>query len=107
MMHIKMIFSFLPRTDKHIAGNTLHSSDNSVMQLIQLLHFFVTCLYKPAEERIQNSQIWLMRGARKWVSLFLSNDEEVPCPKRHEYSLRSEVVHQLTGKLLPQGRDTK
>jgi len=42
MTHIKMTFSSLPGTGKHFTGNTICSSDDSVMQLICVLHFFTT-----------------------------------------------------------------
>jgi hypothetical protein len=38
------------------------------------------------------------KGAREWVPLFLSNDQETPCSERHEHNL-------VTGKLFPQGHD--
>jgi hypothetical protein len=41
------------------------------------------------------------KGATQCVSLFLSNDQETPCPERHEHDWRSEVVCHLTGKLFP------
>jgi len=41
------------------------------------------------------------REAREWVPLFLSNDQETPCPERHKHDGKSEVVHRLTGKLCP------
>jgi len=37
--------------------------------------------------------------------LFLSNDQETPCPEKHEHDRRSEVAHHVIGKLFPQGRD--
>jgi hypothetical protein len=39
--------------------------------------------------------------------LFLSKDQETPCPERHKHDRRSEVVHHLTGKLFPQGHEAK
>jgi hypothetical protein len=31
-------------------------------------------------------------GTREWVSLFVSNDQEISCPERHQHNQRSEVV---------------
>jgi hypothetical protein len=39
---------------------------------------------------------------REWVSFFLPNNQETPCPERHEHSGKSEMMHHLTGKLFPQ-----
>jgi len=36
--HIKTIFNFWPGTDMHLSGNALCSSDDSVTQLIHILH---------------------------------------------------------------------
>jgi hypothetical protein len=47
------------------------------------------------------------RGDQGMGPLFLSNDQETPCPERHKHDRRSEVVHHRTGKLFPQGNDTK
>jgi hypothetical protein len=46
-------------------------------------------------------------GAREWIICFLSNDQETLCPERHKHDSRNEVVHNLTGKLFPQGHDIK
>jgi hypothetical protein len=46
-------------------------------------------------------------GAKEWAPLFLSNDQELACPERHEHGRRSEVVCHLMGKLFPQGYDVK
>jgi hypothetical protein len=62
--------------------------------------------YKPPKENIQRRQSEEY-GAKKWVPLFLSNDQETPCPERHEHNRRSEVVHHLTVKLFPQGYEAK
>jgi hypothetical protein len=37
----------------------------------------------------------------------LSNDQETPCPERHEHKGRSKVVHVQTGKLFLQKYDAK
>jgi hypothetical protein len=47
------------------------------------------------------SQMWRTGGGQERVPLFLLNDQETPCPERHEHDGRIEVVHHLTGKLLP------
>jgi hypothetical protein len=60
-------------------------------------------LYKLPGETIWRNQIWKNMGAREWVPLLLSNDQETPCPERHEHK-RSEMMHDVTGKLFPQGR---
>jgi len=39
--------------------------------------------------------------------LLPSNDQNIPCPERHENDGRSEKMHHLTGKLSPQGHDSK
>jgi hypothetical protein len=49
--HIKTIFSFSPGTGKHFIGNALCHSDDSVTQLIHILHFFTINVFnKPAEK---------------------------------------------------------
>jgi hypothetical protein len=55
----------------------------------------------PEESNLENKEVW------EWVPLFLCNDQEIPCPERREHNERSQVVHHLTGKLSPQGHDTK
>jgi len=45
-------------------------------------------------------------GTRECIPLFLSNDQEITCPERHT-GQESDVVDHLTGKLFPQGHDTK
>jgi len=51
-----------------------------------------------------NSQKKKFRGVKSGMGpLFLSNDQETPCPQRHENDWRSEVVHHLTVKLFLQG----
>jgi len=37
------------------------------------------------------------KGGRECFPLFLSNDQETPCPERHKHNERSEVVYHLTG----------
>jgi hypothetical protein len=54
MTHIKMTFSLSPGTDKHFIGNSLCSSENSVMQFIHILYIFTinNVFYKLLEEKI-------------------------------------------------------
>jgi hypothetical protein len=40
-------------------------------------------------------------GAREWVSIFLFNNQDVPCPERNKHE-RREVVQHVTEKLFPQ-----
>jgi hypothetical protein len=47
------------------------------------------------------------KGVRNWVPLFLYNEQEIPCPERHEYDGIIEALHHLTGKLFPQEHDAK
>jgi hypothetical protein len=51
--HNQMIFSFSPDTGMDFTGNALRSSDNSVTQLIHILHFFTinNVIYNPPEEK--------------------------------------------------------
>jgi hypothetical protein len=44
-------------------------------------------------------------GAREWIPLLLSNEQDTSSLGRHEYDGRSEVVNHVTGKLFPQGHD--
>jgi hypothetical protein len=67
MTYIKKIFSSSPDTAKHFTGNKICSSDDSVMQLIHILHFFTinNVFYKPflpPKGKNQRSQIWRVRG---------------------------------------------
>jgi hypothetical protein len=39
------------------------------------------------------------KGAREWVLLFLSKNQETSCPERHERDARNEMVHHLVGRL--------
>jgi hypothetical protein len=50
--HITTIFSFSPGTGKHFIGNALSSSEDSVKQLLQILHFLAIkkAFYKLSEE---------------------------------------------------------
>jgi hypothetical protein len=41
------------------------------------------------------------KGAREWIPIFISNDQETPCPERQEHEGTSGVVHRLTGKEFP------
>jgi hypothetical protein len=103
---MKTIFSFSLRFGRHFIGNIPCSSDDSVMELIYVLHFFmINIFYKPQEENLEESNLENEK-VRKWVPIFLSNKQETFCPERHEYD-RSEMAHHLTGKLFPQGHDTK
>jgi hypothetical protein len=90
------IFSFFPCTGKYFIGNVLCSADDFVMHLIPILHFFSinSALYKPQKKRSIEESYLENKGASERVSLFLSIDEETPCPERHEHNGRSEVVHQ-------------
>jgi hypothetical protein len=108
--HIKMILSFWTGTGKHFIGNVLCSSDDSVTQLIHILHVIAINIvfYIPPEERIQRNKTNLENeGAREWDPFFLTNNQEVPCPERYEHSGTSEVLHYHTLKLFPQGHDAK
>jgi len=63
--HIKTIYSSLAGIGKNFTGTTLCISDDSVMQLIHILHNKEFLLQPPTlhpEEEIQRSQIWKMRG---------------------------------------------
>jgi hypothetical protein len=46
-------------------------------------------------------------GAREWVPLLLSNDQETTYRGRFEHDGRSGVVYHMTGKLFPYWQDTK
>jgi hypothetical protein len=63
--HIKVIFSISPNNGKYFTGNALSSSDNFVMQLIHILHFFtINCVLQTHRRKSQRSQIWRMRVPR-------------------------------------------
>jgi len=104
--HIKTIFSLSPGTDQHFIANGLCNSDDSVMQLVHILHFFMinNVFYKPRRKGAVNCG---ERGAREWVPLLLSNAQGTPCPERHKQGRSSEVVHHLTGNVFPRGHDAK
>jgi len=100
-IYINTIFSFLPCINEHFTGNVLCSSDNSVMQLIHIFHFFMinSVFYKPPEKII-----WRRcreQGCQGMGPFFPSNNQEIPCPERHRHNGRSEVVHSKTGNLFP------
>jgi hypothetical protein len=46
-------------------------------------------------------------GARELFPLFLSDDQEAPCPERYENDGRNRVVHHITGKLFPRVHNAK
>jgi hypothetical protein len=100
--HIQTVFSFWTGTNKHFIGNALCSSDGSVTRLIHILHLvtIISVFYKTPEETIQ-SQIWRIRGRRERILLFLSNDQETPCPEGQKRDGRSGMVHHVTGELSP------
>jgi len=56
--YIKMVFSFLPDIGNHFTGNTLWTSDDSVMQLIHIFHFFMinSVLYKPHKKKSRGNK---------------------------------------------------
>lgn len=69
MTHTKTVFSLS-------LGNALCSADDSVTQLIHILHFLMinSIFYKPPEEKI-HSHIWRLRGPLvpfQWSGNFLS-----------------------------------
>jgi hypothetical protein len=45
-------------------------------------------------------------GAVECVPFFLSKDQEIHCPERHEHDGRSGVVQHLSGELFPQEHNT-
>lgn len=93
--HIKTILSSSPGSGKHFTGNIFCSSDDSVMQFIHILHLFmINVFYKPCKKKIQ-SQLWRLRGPGDGGPLSITNNQEAPCPERHEHNNRSEVVHHL------------
>jgi hypothetical protein len=102
-----MIFTFLPDIGKNFIGNSFCITHYSVMQFIHILYIFIinSVFYKPLEEKSRGVKCG-DEGAREWVSFFLFNAQETPCPKRHRHD-KSEVVHHLTGKLFLQIHDTK
>jgi hypothetical protein len=77
--HIKTIFSFLTGTGSHFIGNELCSSDDSVTQLIHILHFLKinNVSLKHPGGIIQKSQIWRTNGARTTSDIFLAIMENI------------------------------
>jgi hypothetical protein len=71
------------------------------MQLIHILHFTINnVFYKLPPPQKNTKETYLENErAREWVPLFLSNNQETPCPERHKHNGRSEVMHYLTGRL--------
>jgi len=104
--HTSRLYCFLPGIGKHFIGNALCSSDDYVTQFIHIFRFFAinNIFYKQSENpKVSNLE---NKGAREWVPLFPPNDQEIPCPERHEHDGRS-VVHHLTGKLYSLGKYAK
>jgi hypothetical protein len=53
--HIKTIFSFSPGTGRNLIGNALCNSDDSVTQLIHILHFLtIECVYYKPQKKISS-----------------------------------------------------
>jgi len=79
----------LPGIGKHFIGNTCCSSDDSVMQLIHILHLFTVkqCLLQTPRQAKSGE------GGQECVPLYLSNYQETPYPDRHEHNRRNEVFH--------------
>jgi len=80
MTHIKTIFSLWTGTDKYFIGNAFCSSDGSVTQLIHDKQSLLQTSRRrnPEESNVKNE------GTKEWVFLFLSNDQETPCPERYD-----------------------
>jgi hypothetical protein len=92
--HIKTIFSLLPGIGKYFIGNAHCSSDEFVMQLIHMFQFFTINIHKKfRESSLENKRT----GER--IPLFLTSDQEIPGPERHEHDGRNGVVLHLSGKL--------
>jgi hypothetical protein len=63
----------------------------NVMQLVYMLHFFSNNVFsKPPEEksRVKSGG----QGGQDISSLFLSINQEIPCPRRHEHDGRRELI---------------
>jgi hypothetical protein len=77
-----MIFSVLSGIGKYFIGHALCNSDDSVMQLVHILHFFMinSFLFKPSEKKHPEESNLEKKGAREWVSLFVSNSQDSPFP---------------------------
>jgi hypothetical protein len=88
--HMKTILSFLPGI-----GNAFYSSDDPFSQLFHILHFFMINSEKSNVE---------MRGPENGPSSSYPVIKELPLQKGTN---TCEVVHHLTGRLFPQGHDTK
>jgi hypothetical protein len=84
--HIKMIFSFSPVIGKHLIGNALWNAEDSIMQLIQILHSFAIndVFYNPPEENTPGESNLELRGAGNGYPCSYIN-QETPCPERHEH----------------------
>jgi hypothetical protein len=100
--HIKTMFSASPGTGKHFIGNAPCSSDDSVTQQNYSLCFFTinNSLYKSPDETGQRREIWGGKRPGNRSPIFLSNDQEIPCPGNQELSERIYT-------LFPQGYDIK
>jgi hypothetical protein len=109
MIHIKTIFIFTSGTDKHFICNAVCSCDDPVTELIHILHFFKinSIFYKPPEEKNPEESNLKGKGAGNSSTLFPSINRKTLCPQRHKCDEKSEVMHQLTVKLFPQGHDAK
>jgi len=98
--HIKKIFTFSPGNGislvMHAAALRCHATHSHFA-----LFMINNGLYKRSEKRNPEESDLENEGAREWVPLFLPNDQETPCPGRHEYDGRCEVMHHLIGTLFP------
>jgi anti-anti-sigma regulatory factor len=64
-IHIKTIFSLSPSTGKRFIGNVLCSSDDSVTQLIHILHFLTieNIFHKHSEDTSRRvKSVWSTEG---------------------------------------------
>jgi hypothetical protein len=103
--HIKTMFSFSPGTGKHFINNAPGSSDGSVTQLIHvLLYTNKSLLTKPQKKKSRGSNM-KDEGPGNGSPFFLSNDQKIPCPERHDHGWRSGGGRSATSdwKTVPTG----
>jgi hypothetical protein len=98
----------LPGIGKYFIGSALCNSENSVNLFTFCTFCDKLCLLQTSRRKnVEELNLENERGGQVMDPLFLSNDQEIPCPERHECDRRSEMVHHLIGKLLPQVHDAK
>jgi hypothetical protein len=99
--HIKTIFSFSPGTGMRLIGNAFCSSDDSVTQLIHILHFFTINIVFYNTLKSKSGEL----DGQGMVTPLTIQPLGNSLSRRRERGVVSKMEYHPTGKLLPRGHD--